>query len=86
MKGFIEQTLVPWLKWALDPFHAWLDGLPPAAWRASICAFLILGTCWVLFLRREFVFRGAADQRLWRDLRVWVILLLIPYLAIYLLF
>ena len=81
---FLEQQLVPLLKPSVDVFHAVIDPLPPSVWRFSICAYLVLGTVWALFLSRDYVLLGSPDQARWRDLRLWVPVLIVPYLLIYL--
>tara|TARA_B100001750_G_scaffold211551_1_gene192839 strand:+ start:1247 stop:1516 length:270 start_codon:yes stop_codon:yes gene_type:complete len=81
---FLEQQLVPLLKPSVDVFHAVIDPLPPSVWRFSICAYLVLGTVWALFLSRDYVLLGSPDRARWRDLRLWVPVLLVPYLLIYL--
>ena len=50
------------------------------------CTLALYGAAlvWVWTLRREFVFRGAPDQQWWRDLRLWATLVVIPYVAVYL--
>lgn len=91
--GMLE-TLSQWLRdWVAPPLQAllapldrWLDGLP--AWAGPACAvalFVLAGAC-VLFLKREFIYRGAPDQARWRDLRIWALLALLPYIAVYLIF
>ena len=81
---FLEQQLVPLLKPSVDVFHAVIDPLPPSVWRFSICAYLVLGTIWALFLSRDYVLLGSPDRARWRDLRLWVPVLLVPYLFLYL--
>ena len=81
---FLERNLVPLLKPAFDLFHSLIDQLPPPVWRFSICSYLVFGTIWVLFLSRDYVLLGSPDQARWRDLRLWIPVLLIPYLLIYL--
>jgi len=81
---FLEQNLVPLLKPAFDLFRSVIDQLSPPVWRFSICAYLVLGTIWVLFLQKDYVLRGSPDQARWRDLRLWIPVLLVPYLLIYL--
>ncbi|SVC78999.1 uncharacterized protein METZ01_LOCUS331853, partial [marine metagenome] len=71
VKMFLEQNLVPLLKPAVDSFHAVIDQLPPPVWRFSICAYLVMGTIWALFLSRDYVLLGSPDQARWRDLRLW---------------
>ena len=80
----LEQNLVPLLKPALNWFHLWIDQLPPPVWRFSICAYLVLGTIWAVFLSKDYVLLGSPDQARWRDLRLWIPVLLVPYLFIYL--
>ena len=86
LKQSIESILVRVLKPILDPLHGFLDQLPPAVWRMSVCAFLLAGALWTLFLSRESVFRGCQSQSKWADLRLWVCVLIVPYLLIYLIF
>jgi hypothetical protein len=81
---FLEQNLVPLLKPFFESFHAMIDQLPPPVWRFSICAYLVMGTIWALFLSRDYVLLGSPDQARWRDLRLWVPVLLVPYLLVYL--
>ncbi|MDE2656515.1 MAG: hypothetical protein OSB61_03530 [Verrucomicrobiota bacterium] len=80
----LEQNLVPLLKPAFDLFHSVIDQLPPPVWRFSICAYLVLGTIWALFLSKDYVLLGSPDQARWRDLRLWIPVILVPYLLIYL--
>ncbi len=82
----IESVLVRILKPFLDPLHGFMDQLPPSMWRISVCLFLLLGALWTLFLSRESVFRGCKTQSKWADLRIWVCVLIVPYLLIYLIF
>tara|TARA_Y100000588_G_C13783312_1_gene723384 strand:- start:61 stop:606 length:546 start_codon:yes stop_codon:yes gene_type:complete len=84
VKMFLEQNLVPMLKPTVDSFHALIDPLSPPVWRFSICAYLVLGTVWALFLSKEYVLLGSPVSSRWRDLRLWIPVLLVPYLLIYL--
>ncbi|MGD9647773.1 MAG: hypothetical protein AB7U73_18825 [Pirellulales bacterium] len=66
-----------------QPLDDWLDSLP--MWVAQLCAiglFVVAGL-WVLTLSRDFVFLGATSRSRWRDLRIWSIALLLPYIAVY---
>ena len=72
------------MAWLLRPIDAFLDGLPPWAWRLSVCLFLVVGSLWVLLIPRKSIYDGAPTQERWRDLRIWVALLTLPYLLIYL--
>ena len=81
---FLEQNLVPLLKPFFKSFHAMIDQLPPPVWRFSICAYIVLGTIWAFFLSKDYVLLGSPDKARWRDLRLWIPVLLVPYLLIYL--
>lgn len=86
LKAFLSDTLVPLLKLVLDPLNAFLTHLPPFLWHAAVCLYLLAGCLWTLRLTRDSVYRGAPDQARWRDLRLWIPLLLVPYVTAYLLF
>ncbi len=66
-----------------QPLDTWLDSLP--MWVAHVCAlalFVIAGL-WVLTLSRDFVYLGAPSKSRWRDLRLWSLALLFPYITVY---
>lgn len=66
-------------------FH-WADTLPIGAARA--CFLLFFGTI-VLFafaFPRRFVYEGAPDAARWRDLRLWVVIVMAIPTVIYLAF
>ena len=86
LKGMIESIFVRVLSPVLDPLHGFLDQLPPLTWRIAVCLFLIVGALWTLLLSRESVFRGCGTTSKWADLRLWVCVLIVPYLLIYLIF
>lgn len=85
IKHFLRANLGARLKMVHEPIDIWLGQLP--MWIAMVCAvgLYVVALIWVWSLRREFIFRGAPDQKWWRDLRIWGSLLVIPYIAIYLL-
>jgi hypothetical protein len=80
-EGYIK-TLSFWIK----PLDAWLIGLPDWAGRASAAGLFIAAGIWVLTLKRDYIYRGAADQARWRDLRIWALVALLPYVVLYLAF
>ena len=82
----LEQTLVPFLNIILTPIHGLFDAAPSWVWRISVCLLLVLGTAWTFRLSKESIFRGAPTQTRRCDLRLWVGLLIVPYLFIYLVF
>ena len=71
------------LKALHQPLDNWLDSLP--MWVAQVCAvglFVVAGL-WVLTLSRDFVFLGSPSKSRWRDLRLWSLALLLPYIVVY---
>ncbi|MCA9232244.1 MAG: hypothetical protein KDA57_16470 [Planctomycetales bacterium] len=84
VRNWIRETLGPPLKSLHEPIDNWLASLP--MWVAVACAiglFVIAGL-WVWTLRTEFIFRDAPDRHWWRDLRLWAMVVLAPYITIYL--
>jgi hypothetical protein len=67
----------------LGPFDAMLGAIPLAAARWCIVSFFSAAAFATLLLPREFVYRGAPDQRWYRDLRWWAIAITAPYVLIY---
>jgi hypothetical protein len=84
LQNILSRSLVPILKPILDPFHALLEQAPPFSWRLLVCAYIVLGVGWVLFLDRKTVMDGSPGNSKWYDLRIWSGILLVPYLIIYL--
>lgn len=81
----LRKTFGPPLKRFHQPIDAWLGSLSMTV--AMGCAFslFLIATIWTWTLPREFVYRGAPDQKPWRDLRLWATLVVIPYVAVYIL-
>ena len=75
MRSFLEAVL--------GPFDSLLGAIPLGVARWIIVAFLVAAGAGALLVPREFVFRGAPDNRRYRDLRWWAIAALLPYLLIY---
>jgi hypothetical protein len=81
-----QETLGPPLKSLHQPIDDWLGSLPMSV--AMFCAIglFVLAGIWVWTLKSDFIFRGAPDRSRWRDLRIWSMIVLLPYISIYLLF
>lgn len=82
--SWLRRTLGPVLKNCFAPLDRWLGSLSMAT--AVICTvglFVITGI-WVWTLQREYIYLGAPDRARWRDLRIWATLVLLPYIAVYL--
>ncbi len=68
------------------PFDRALLSLPLWVARFSAVLLLLVPALWVaLRSERSVVMRGAPDDSRWRDLRLWAILVTLPYVLIYLL-
>ena len=67
----------------LGPFDALLSAVPLQHARWFALALLLIPALATLRAPREFVFRGAPDQKPWRDLRIWVWVVILPYVLIY---
>ena len=81
---FLKDNFGPPLKALHEPIDAWLGSLPMSVAMACAIGLYVVAVIWVWTLRKEFVFRGAPDQKSWRDLRLWATLVTIPYVIIYL--
>lgn len=78
-----ELAIFAGLKALFRPANSFLDSLPPHAWHlAAVGLFALAGIC-AFFVPRGYVYGGAPDNARWRDLRIWAMLTLLPYMAIY---
>ena len=81
----LREHLGPPLKALHVPIDEWLGQLPMSVAIASAVGLYVIALLWVWLLRRDFIFRGAPDRRWWRDLRIWATVVVLPYIAVYLL-
>jgi len=84
--GWLESfrtTVGPPLKRWHAPLDAWLASLPLWVAQACVLAIFFISALLVTRLHRRYVYIGAPDDRPWRDLRIWSLVLLVPYIAIY---
>jgi len=49
----------------------------------SMATFLVTAI-WAWFRHKKYIFVGAVDERLWRDLRIWATILMIVMIVVYL--
>ncbi|HPI74176.1 MAG TPA: hypothetical protein PK843_13200 [bacterium] len=67
--------MVEWLKEA------------PLYWPKIIAVLTFVGvTLWAWRRPKKFIFQDAPDQRLWRDLRIWITLIMSVQIGLYLYF
>jgi hypothetical protein len=95
LAGILE-TIGEWLQgpreWTVQvlnkifgPLNEFLATLDPET-TGRYCAVGLFGIAllWAVSLRSEFIFRGAPTKSRWRDLRLWAVVALTPYILIYL--
>lgn len=80
---WLRETVGPPLKAWHGPLDEWLDSLPADTGRYFAVALFIAAGVWALTLRRDYVYLGAPDRAWWRDLRLWAVLALVPYVCVY---
>ena len=80
----LRENLAPPLNRFFSPLDDFLGGLSPEVGRWCAAALLASAGVWVLFLKRDYIFLGAPDRHWWRDLRIWTLVALAPYICIYL--
>jgi len=71
------------LEAVFTPIDRALAAVPMAAARSITVTFLLLACLIPLLLPRAYVFLGAPDTRRWRDLRLWAVVAMVPYVVIY---
>lgn len=80
----LRDHVAPPLKSLFAPLDTFLGGLTTDVGRWCAAALLITAGIAVLFVRRDYVYLGAPDRHRWRDLRIWTLFALAPYVFIYL--
>jgi hypothetical protein len=79
--------MMDWLAHGLtlffEPIHSVMRSIPLSRARLFVLALLILPLVGLLLQKRSFIFRGAPDQKRWRDLRLWAVIVLLPYVVLY---
>ena len=53
---------------------------------AMVIGLFVLAAVVCCCMRRKYVYLGAPDGQRWRDLRIWSLLLVIPYILVYIIF
>jgi hypothetical protein len=83
IKDFLQTQVAPHLKSFLGPLDRFLSGLEPWVWKACAIGFFICGGLFALCFKRSYIYQGAPDQAAWRDLRLWALLFLLPFIVVY---
>ena len=86
LSEFFNEHVARVLEVVFAPADVLFRAMPPWSLTACAVALLLIPGIAAFFLSRDFVYEGAPDRALWRDLRFWGILILLPYVALYLIF
>ena len=82
----VREIVAPPLKSLFEPLDAWLSELPLSAGTVCAIGLYAVVAVGVLCLPKRYVYFGAPDQSSWRDLRLWSILAMSPFVFVYLFF
>ena len=80
---WLNSWLTPILRDLLGPLDRFLAELSPNVGRVCAVTFFIIAAIWAVRLKKEYVYLGAPDTAPWRDLRIWTVVFLVPYVVIY---
>jgi len=61
----------------------WLDNLPLYWAKIVGTVFFVCVIIWALTRPKAYIFKGAPDMKMWRDLRLWAVVILIVQIVIY---
>ena len=75
----------PPLKALHTPIDEWLGSVPMSFAMTCAIGLYLIALIWVWGLKKEFVFRGAPNKSWMYDLRIWATVVVVPYVAAYLL-
>ena len=64
----------------------WLKDIPLYWAKVIAIIFFIVIIIWALTRPKEYIFKGATNRKVWRDLRLWAAIILIVQIIVYLKF
>ena len=64
----------------------WLEGIPLVWAKVIGMLFFVSVIVWAVLRPRAYIFRGAPDKKVWRDLRIWAVVVLVVQIILYLKF
>ena len=64
----------------------WISGLDIEIAKVLVLMAFIAPLVFALSLKREYIYKGAEDNKLWRNLKGWILLLTIIMVSVYLYF
>lgn len=74
------------LQGIFGPLDAILESIPFGAARWIVVGFLVIAALSPMLLSDAYIYAGSADRSRRRDLRLWALLIMLPYILIYMLF
>lgn len=80
---WLRAQVGPPIKQFLAPLDRWLISLPMGVAQAAVLGLFVLTGIWLWTLKKDYIYLGAPDRAAWRDLRIWATLVLLPYIAVY---
>ncbi len=80
---WLREHVGPPIKQALAPLDRWLISLPMSVAQTAVLGLFAVTGVWIWLLKKDYIYLGAPDRAAWRDLRIWATLVLIPYIAVY---
>ena len=78
-----EETVFAVIQSLFAPVNNVLNACPPWSWHAAVVGLFVLTGIAVCCIPRWFIYAEAPSQSIWRDLRIWTIIALLPYIAAY---
>jgi len=64
----------------------WISGLDLGVAKILILCAFFAPLIFSLFLKREYIFKGAEDKKAWRNLKIWIAVLTVFMVSVYLYF
>lgn len=61
----------------------WLADLPLYWAKIMGTVFFVYVIIWALTRPKDYIFQGASNRRIWRDLRLWAVVILLVQIIIY---
>lgn len=61
----------------------WLSGVDLSVAKIFIIAAFLIPFVFSLFLKKEYIYKGASDLKNWRNLKIWIAVLTVLMISIY---
>ena len=64
----------------------WISGLDLSVAKILVLMAFIAPLIFTLTLKREYIFKGAEDNKMWRNLKAWIFVLTMIMVSVYIIF